>query len=88
MGCLNDKPIGCIAVSAYDEKYGYIGEYIVLKKYRGKGYGLKLFKEAMNYLQGRIVALDSVYWEAETYKKSGFNFSYKTYTYSTRSKKI
>ena len=35
VGWLNDIPIGCIAGIRYNEHYGFLGLFLVIKKYRG-----------------------------------------------------
>ncbi len=47
---LNNELIGCISAIAYDNAYGFIGFYIVVPEYRGKGFGLQLWNYSMNYL--------------------------------------
>jgi GNAT superfamily N-acetyltransferase len=77
LGEIDGIPIGSVSGVAYDESFGFIGLYIVQKEYRGKGYGLKIFNEAMRYLGGRCVGLDAVLEQQENYKLSGFKFAYR-----------
>ena len=51
VGCINDKPIGSIACVKYNPQYGFIGLFIVKKDYRHRGYGVSLWKHALNYLR-------------------------------------
>lgn len=77
-GCLigeeNDSPLGvCVAVSYGDN--GFIGELIVLKKYRGNGFGRKLMEHSMAYLQGlgcKSISLDGDEPATQLYEKLGF----------------
>ena len=52
LGELDGKPVGCISAIRYEEEFGFLGLYIVQPEYRGKGYGLKLWNAAMEYLAG------------------------------------
>ena len=47
VGWLDDNPIGCIAGVRYNEYYGFLGLFLVIEKYRGRGFGLKLWKKAV-----------------------------------------
>lgn len=85
---LNDKPIGCISAPIYNEAYGFMGFYIVLPEYRSKGYGLKLWNHAINYLGNRVIGLDGVVAQQNNYKKSGFTFFYNNIRYSGKVKGI
>ena len=76
VGCLNDHPIGCIAGIKYNSDYGFIGLFIVKEEYRGQGYGLKLWKHALNYLsQVPLIGLEAAANRIEDYGKWGFEIS-------------
>ena len=47
VGELNGKPIGCATMAKYDDRFAFGGSYIVSKKYRGKGYGKKIYYAVM-----------------------------------------
>ena len=79
VGKIDGKIISSISAVRYPDNYGFIGFYIVLPEYRGKGYGLKIFQHAMKHLSGCIVCLDAVQQEVETYKRGGFVSSEETY---------
>ncbi len=57
--------------------FGFIGLYIVRPEYRGRGYGLAIFNEAMRYLEDRCVGLDGVIAQQENYRRSGFKLAYR-----------
>ncbi len=50
VGWLGNNPVGCIAGVRYNSAYGFIGMFLVAPEYRGKGYGLALWKHALKYL--------------------------------------
>jgi hypothetical protein len=81
IGLLNDKPVGCISAVAYRKKIGFIGFYIVLPEFRGKGYGIKIWNAGMKKLDGLNIALDGVFTQQENYKKSGFKLAYSNIRY-------
>ena len=37
VGWLDNNPIGCIAGVRYNQYYGFLGLFIVIEKYRGRG---------------------------------------------------
>ena len=47
VGELNGKPICCATMAKYLKSFAFAGSYIVGKKYRGKGYGKKIYDVAM-----------------------------------------
>lgn len=64
--------VGCISAVAYGESFGFLGLYIVRPGYRGRGYGLALWKAGMERLAGRNVGLDGVVALQDNYARSGF----------------
>lgn len=81
VGLLDEEPIGCISAVSYGESFGFLGLYIVKPEHRGKGFGISLWENAMDYLEGRNVGLDGVIEQQENYKKSGFQLSYRNVRY-------
>lgn len=76
VGLLDGQPISCIAGVKY-EHFAYIAYYIVVKEHRGKGYGLKIFQHAMNYLKDYDnIGLDAVIDQQSNYRKFGFKFEH------------
>lgn len=81
VGLLNNQPIACISAVSYLNKFGFLGFYIVKPEHRGKGYGYKLWKKAVNYLGNQNIGLDGVVAQQKNYQKSGFNLAYKNIRY-------
>ncbi len=81
---LDGEPVGCISAVRYEETFGFLGLYIVLPEYRGKGYGLKLWNAAMEYLAGRNVGLDGVVEQQDNYRKSGFVLEHRNVRYELK----
>ena len=79
VGWLNNNPIGCIAGVRYNEKYGFLGLFIVIEKYRGRGFGLKLWKKAFAHLSDLpCVGLEAAPDRITDYSQWGFSLSSKT----------
>ena len=88
LGELYQEPIATISAVKYGKKFGFIGFYIVKDEYRKRGYGITIWKEAMNRLRGRNIALDGVITQKDNYKKSGFKYSYSNIRYEGRTQSI
>jgi GNAT superfamily N-acetyltransferase len=72
IGKINGRKVGCISAVAYNDTFGFIGFYILEAEYRGKGFGMQLWKHAIQYLGKRVIGLDGVLDQKENYEKSGF----------------
>ncbi len=81
IGELNGEPAGCISAVSYGNKFGFIGFYIVKPEFRGKGYGIELWRAAMKRLEGHNIGLDGVVAQQDNYKRSGFSLAYKNIRY-------
>ncbi len=78
VGLLDDEPVGCISAVSYGSAFGFLGLYIVKEERRGRGFGISLWRQAMNHLGERNVGLDGVVGEQENYKKSGFRLLHRS----------
>ncbi len=50
VGWLGDEPVGCIAGVRYNASYGFIGLFLVVPAQRGRGYGVQLWRHALQHL--------------------------------------
>ncbi len=82
VGLLGDQPIATISAIRYGGSFGFLGFYIVKPEYRGQGYGIQIWKAAMQYLAGRNIGLDGVVEQQDNYKKSGFQLAYRNIRYA------
>jgi ribosomal protein S18 acetylase RimI-like enzyme len=81
IGELDGEPIASLSGVAYGPGFGFIGMYIVRPEFRGRGYGLRLWNEVMNYLGARNIGLDGVVAQQANYMKSGFTLAYRNVRY-------
>ncbi len=86
IGYLNGEPVTCISAVNYHNEYGFIGFYITKEEYRGKGYGIKIWNHAMDYLSECNVGLDGVLEQQVNYEKQGFKFAHKNIRYKLEMK--
>ena len=62
--------------------FGFIGLYIVAPAMRGRGYGLAIWRAAMQRLRGCNIGLDGVVAQQENYRKSGFRLAHRNVRYA------
>ncbi|THA86046.1 GNAT family N-acetyltransferase [Streptomyces sp. A0592] len=72
VGRLDGEPVACISAVRYGAGFGFIGFYIARPAFRGRGYGIRLWRAGMERLDGRLVGLDGVVEQQDNYRKSGF----------------
>jgi GNAT superfamily N-acetyltransferase len=82
IGSVGDEPAAIISVVRYPENFGFLGFYIVARKYRGRGFGFRLWRTGMKRLAGCNVGLDGVPEQQPNYRKSGFRLAYRNIRYS------
>lgn len=81
MGWLADEPVGCISAVSYGHAFGFLGLYICRPEQRGKGYGIQLWRQALNMLGDRTIGLDGVVAQQANYARQGFVFAHRNIRY-------
>jgi GNAT superfamily N-acetyltransferase len=81
IGELDGAAAATISCVNYDDRYSFLGFYIVRPDLRGCGYGLRIWKAAIAHAGARTVGLDGVVAQQENYKKSGFALAYPNIRY-------
>ena len=81
IGDLAGRPAATISCVNYDQRFAFLGFYIVPADLRGRGYGLRIWQAAMAHAGARTVGLDGVVAQQENYKKSGFTLAYPNIRY-------
>lgn len=66
------RPATVISAVRVGADFGFLGFYITAPEYRGLGYGSRIWKAALDRLDGRTVGLDGVVAQQANYAKSGF----------------
>lgn len=66
---LEGKPVGCASAVAYDDKFGFLGLYVVKPEFQNKGIGMKLTEKCMEYMGDRNIGLDGVVENEEKYQE-------------------
>ena len=70
-------PIGCVSAVPYGSGFGFLGLYIVKAEHRGQGFGLELWRTALDHFGDRVIGLDGVVAQQESYRKSGFRLAFR-----------
>jgi GNAT acetyltransferase-like protein/acetyltransferase (GNAT) family protein len=81
IGELDGLPAATISCVNYDERFAFLGFYIVRADLRGRGHGLRIWQAAMAHAGARTVGLDGVVAQQDNYRKSGFRLAYPNIRY-------
>jgi hypothetical protein len=84
LGELADEPAATFSVVNYDERFSFVGFYIVRPDLRGRGLGLNIWQAGIARAGSRAIGLDGVVAQQENYCKSGFQFAYNNIRYAGR----
>lgn len=81
LGELDGRPVSAISAVAYDKEFAFMGIYIVKPELRGKGFGMRVWRAALEYLGGRNIGGDGVLERIDDYRTQGFKSYYKNSRY-------
>jgi GNAT superfamily N-acetyltransferase len=77
IGELDGAAASTISVVNYDDRFAFLGFYIVRPDLRGRGYGLRTWQTAIAHAGSRTVGLDGVLTQQDNYRKSGFALAHR-----------
>jgi GNAT superfamily N-acetyltransferase len=80
VGELGGEPVATVSCVNYDDRFAFLGFYIVRADLRGSGHGLRIWNAAIAHARPRI-GLDGVVAQQDNYKKSGFQLAYANIRY-------
>jgi len=81
IGELDGAPAATISCVNYDDRFAFLGFYIVRPDLRGRGLGWKIWQAAIAHAGARTIGLDGVVAQQDNYRKSGFNLAYRNVRY-------
>jgi hypothetical protein len=81
IGELDGEPAATISCVNYDERFAFLGFYIVRPDLRGRGYGLRIWNAAVAHAGARTIGLDGVVEQQGNYRKSGFTLAHPNIRY-------
>jgi GNAT superfamily N-acetyltransferase len=84
IGELDGRPAATISCVNYDDRFAFLGFYIVRPDLRGRGLGLRIWQAAIAHAGTRTIGLDGVVAQQDNYRKSGFTLAYRNVRYGGR----
>jgi GNAT superfamily N-acetyltransferase len=81
IGERDGEPAATVSCVNYDEKFAFLGFYIVRPELRGLGLGLRIWNAAIAHAGSRVIGLDGVVAQQQNYQKSGFQLAYANIRY-------
>jgi hypothetical protein len=78
---LDGAPAATVSCVNYDDRFAFLGFYMVRAELRGRGLGLRIWNAAIAHAGSRVIGLDGVVAQQENYKKSGFQLAYANIRY-------
>lgn len=81
VGEIDGEPIATVSCVNYDDRFTFLGFYIVRAGFRGRGLGLRIWNAAIAHAGSRVIGLDGVVAQQDNYRKSGFQLAYANIRY-------
>jgi GNAT superfamily N-acetyltransferase len=81
IGELDGAAAATISCVNYDQRFAFLGFYIVRPDLRGRGHGLRIWNAAIAHAGARTIGLDGVVAQQDNYRKSGFQLAYSNIRY-------
>lgn len=81
VGEFEGKAAATISTVVYDDRFAFLGFYIVRPDLRGRGFGMRIWQAGMAHAGGRSVGLDGVVAQQANYRKSGFVLAHTNFRY-------
>ena len=66
------RPVAAISVVNHSDRFAFLGLYLCLPEFRGRGMGFSLWQHALGHAGDRTVGLDGVAAQEANYARSGF----------------
>jgi hypothetical protein len=77
VGELGGAAAAMISVVNYDDRFAFLGFYMVRPDLRGRGYGLRIWRAGVAHAGARTIGLDGVVAQQDNYRKSGFSLAHR-----------
>ncbi|MBB4375470.1 hypothetical protein SAMN05216573_11191 [Bradyrhizobium sp. Rc3b] len=81
VGEIDGEPVATVSCVNYDDRFAFLGFYIVRDSFRGAGHGLRIWNAAIAHAGARVIGLDGVVAQQDNYRKSGFQLGYANIRY-------
>ncbi|MBR0954432.1 GNAT family N-acetyltransferase [Bradyrhizobium canariense] len=81
VGEVDGQPVAAVSCVNYDDRFAFLGFYIVRSGFRDRGHGLRIWDAAIAHAGARVIGLDGVVAQQDNYEKSGFQLAYANIRY-------
>ena len=81
VGEIDGEPVATVSCVNYDDRFAFLGFYIVRERLRGRGHGVRIWNAAIAHAGARVIGLDGVVAQQDNYRKSGFQLAYANIRY-------
>ncbi|MDH2351874.1 GNAT family N-acetyltransferase [Bradyrhizobium sp. SSUT112] len=81
VGEIDSEPVATVSCVNYDDRFAFLGFYIVRSGFRDRGHGLRIWNAAIAHAGDRVIGLDGVVAQQDNYQKSGFQLAYANIRY-------
>ncbi len=81
VGEIDGAPVATVSCVNYDDRFAFLGFYIVREDFRGSGHGLRIWNAAIAHARPRVIGLDGVVAQQDNYRKSGFELAHANIRY-------
>ncbi|MDD1526002.1 GNAT family N-acetyltransferase [Bradyrhizobium sp. WBOS7] len=81
VGEIDGEPAATVSCVNYDDRFAFLGFYMVRADLRGSGHGLRIWNTAIAHAGSRVIGLDGVVAQQDNYRKSGFQLAYANIRY-------
>jgi ribosomal protein S18 acetylase RimI-like enzyme len=82
VGEIDGEPVATVSCVNYDDRFAFLGFYIVRSDFRDRGHGLRIWNAAIAHAGARVIGLDGVVAQQDNYRKSGFQLAYANIRYA------
>jgi ribosomal protein S18 acetylase RimI-like enzyme len=81
VGEIDGEPVATVSCVNYDDRFAFLGFYIVRSDFRDRGHGLRIWNAAIAHAGTRVIGLDGVVAQQDNYRKSGFQLAHANIRY-------
>ncbi|WP_368507924.1 GNAT family N-acetyltransferase [Bradyrhizobium lupini] len=81
VGEIHGEPVATVSCVNYDDRFAFLGFYIVRSGFRDRGHGLRMWNAAIAHAGARVIGLDGVVAQQDNYRKSGFQLAHANVRY-------
>lgn len=82
VGELDGEPVASVSIVRYGAGFAFLGLYIVRPEFRGRGFGITVFRAGVDQLGDRNIGLDAVPEQIPNYERSGFRVAHHSMRYT------